>query len=441
MKRTMLVILSLLLFVGCQYQTAAPVQPVNLYYQRDELQYGVEDGIIAAEVVDMEGESLDYLQLLRRYLEGPDTAGLSLPIPAGVNLLSFSLENHLATVTMSREMSLLTGYNLTIGASCMAKTLLQFEQIHTVRIYADKSLLDGREYLEFTADSLLMTDSGAVENRRLQLYFADDSYRFLLERVVTVNEIDPEQLPEYALEQLIAGPTDADARPVIPPDTMLLDVSLEGGTCIVDFSEDFLTGKPETWLQERASIFAVVNTLADLEDVEQVQILVEGESLPRYLYLDLSKPLTPDLQMLGPVREGLGEFEASLCLPLIGRSGYYACPVRILEKPMAEPAQLALEALIKYPKVSCYEQQLPESLTIQSFTYDQEYCYVDCSSDPLENCESTEQMERCLQSMVLTVSRILPVTAMQITVNGTPLQQWHTFDPDALRPMGRYLHT
>jgi spore germination protein GerM len=86
----------------------------------------------------------------------------------------------------------------------------------------------------------------------------------------------------------------------------------------VDFNGDFYANRPQEEQAEALAVLSVVNTLCELEQVNQVQLYTEGRRLERYEYLDLSAPLLMDSAVVGPVREELGEFAGTLCLP--GRS-------------------------------------------------------------------------------------------------------------------------
>ena len=95
----------------------------------------------------------------------------------------------------------------------------------------------------------------------------------------------------------------------------VLDLSVEDGVCTVDFNRDFYNNRPETEQGEQLAVLSVVNTLCELDEINQVQIYVEGRKLERYVYLDLSTPWLLDGTVMGPIREELGEFSATLCLP------------------------------------------------------------------------------------------------------------------------------
>ena len=439
---SLILLLSLLvsLFCGCgKTDEENPVQPINCYYLRRSMGYGEQDGVIAAQVVDLEDQPLDYMQLMRLYLDGPSDPTLILPVPPDVSVLGVTVENGIATVTLTRNFSQLSGCDLSIAAACMTKTLTQFEEIDTVRLRAQNAQLAGQEYLELEEEYVVLTDGGAVENMQVSIYFADADGRYLLELVELVNDVEEQDLPEYLVHRLIGGPETSDSLAVLPSGTELLDIDVSGSVCTVNFSDAFMTNCPSTWQQERLTILAVVNTLTSLENVDRVKILVDGQALDPYLYLDLSQELMGDESCIGPVRAGLGEFGAVLCVPMQGYDKLFACPMRLQGRSTEESTKIALEALMAYEGINGLYNLLPEDLTINAFVQSGGICMVDLSDDPLQNCTTDEQKQLCLQSMVLTVSQTAPINRMQITVNGVSLQDMHTLDTNWLIPQKEIL--
>ena len=63
--------------------------------------------------------------------------------------------------------------------------------------------------------------------------------------------------------------------PTINPSTKIINVMTKDGVCYVNLSEDFLTvvGNVPT----KVSVYSIVNSLVELNSVNKVQILVNGE--------------------------------------------------------------------------------------------------------------------------------------------------------------------
>jgi germination protein M len=98
--------------------------------------------------------------------------------------------------------------------------------------------------------------------------------------------------PRELMEELLKGPQDESLNKVIPAGTKLLTLRVEGVTAYVDFSGEIATANYGGEI-EGVLIDSIVWTLTQLEEIEFVQILVDGkvvESLGGHYLID--KPLS-----------------------------------------------------------------------------------------------------------------------------------------------------
>ncbi len=101
--------------------------------------------------------------------------------------------------------------------------------------------------------------------------------------------------PQVDLEEVIAellkGPETEALSRVIPAETRLLGISQENGVAYVDFSEELLQAEVGSEA-EAVLVDSIVKTLTQLEEVESVQILVEGEVIESIAgHVTIDKPL------------------------------------------------------------------------------------------------------------------------------------------------------
>jgi len=61
--------------------------------------------------------------------------------------------------------------------------------------------------------------------------------------------------------------------------------------CYANFSALLLENIPDSREEQELVISSIVETLCSLDEVEQVQIMVEGELVERYGLMDLYSPL------------------------------------------------------------------------------------------------------------------------------------------------------
>lgn len=101
------------------------------------------------------------------------------------------------------------------------------------------------------------------------------------------------------MRALLDGPVETEHRSVIPRETRILDVRVKNGSCTVDLSREFQVNHEGTELLEKLTIYAIVNSLAETERIDKVQILIEGEKVDTYKsYLSIDHLLEPDMSFV-----------------------------------------------------------------------------------------------------------------------------------------------
>jgi spore germination protein GerM len=130
----------------------------------------------------------------------------------------------------------------------------------------------------------------APEEGTIELYFmkvTDTSFELGLERRSVDGRLGAREL----LEELLKGPQDQSLSRIIPEGTRLLDVRVENGIAYADFSAE-ITKSNFGAATEGVLLSSIVWTLTQLEEVEAVQILVEGQVLESLAgHVSISEPL------------------------------------------------------------------------------------------------------------------------------------------------------
>lgn len=126
------------------------------------------------------------------------------------------------------------------------------------------------------------------ERVKLQLYFANEEGDALT--TVNRNVLYSSNIPleRQIVEEIIAGPKENDtgvaqsdmAYPVINPETKVVSVAIKDGTCYVNLDGGFLSKIYN--VSSEIPIYAITNSLAELSNVNKVQISVDGETNVNY---------------------------------------------------------------------------------------------------------------------------------------------------------------
>ncbi|HPT83688.1 MAG TPA: GerMN domain-containing protein [Limnochordia bacterium] len=105
---------------------------------------------------------------------------------------------------------------------------------------------------------------------------------------------------EEVLAHLLAGPSLEQLISVIPAETVLLGYRQSGETLYVSFSHHLVTNHPGGSTGEILTVYSIVNSLTDLDGIEQVQILVENQVIDTLAgHLNLQRALRKDHTALG----------------------------------------------------------------------------------------------------------------------------------------------
>lgn len=147
----------LLLLCGCTNPEPSSNKQVTFYYVRNEIDFQSENGVIAPEVWEIDNQSDDLAYLLSMYLQGPQSDTFRSPFPENLTLVQVQQQEAYLEVVVSHRLSNLTGIELTLACSCLAKTCMALSGIQEVRISAHEQLLDGASYITITADSILFS--------------------------------------------------------------------------------------------------------------------------------------------------------------------------------------------------------------------------------------------------------------------------------------------
>lgn len=168
----------------------------------------------------------------------------------------------------------------------LVSTFTQIKGINSVSITIKGEALtsqDGTVIGPMTADMFIDNAGKEIDSSqkiKLNLYFADKSGKKLIETNRTVIYNSNISMEKLVLEQLISGPVIDTVYPVINPDTKLISVTTKDGICYVNFDKSFLNQTNN--VSDEVAIYSIVNSLAELSNVNKVQFSVDGETGTSY---------------------------------------------------------------------------------------------------------------------------------------------------------------
>ncbi len=273
-------------------QQSADKAAYRLYFASGEDQIESALGSESCQLPETGNQVEEMMALL---LAGPTSEKLVSPFPDGVTLKNWSLEDGVLKLNLSEQYNRLAGIGLTIADYCITLTMCQIPGINTVIISVEGELISFRDHQTLRASDVLLSASDEEDgNITVTLYFPREDGKDLgsEQRDLTVGK--GVNTSTTVVSALLAGPTEKGLVSLMPKDTGLLDVRLEGGVCYVNFSGAFAASSLKDDPQGALLLYSVVNTLGSLSGVEKVQLLVEGRTIPSFGGVSTLSPLKAD---------------------------------------------------------------------------------------------------------------------------------------------------
>lgn len=200
-----------------------------------------------------------------------------------ISVEGHTLDNGLLTLDFDESYKNLRGTREILARASIVRTLTQIPGVERMAFTVmGEQLTDavGAAVGVMAADTFIENagnEINAYEKVDLKLYFANESGDSLVEEnrrnVVYNSNISLEKL---VVEKLVEGPMTEGAYPTINPTTKIVSVTVKDGTCYVNLNNDFLN-QPYNVASD-VTIYSITNSLAELSNVNRVQISVNGET-------------------------------------------------------------------------------------------------------------------------------------------------------------------
>lgn len=251
------------------------------YINRDET------SIRALDYEVQETESIKAVEELLEVLRNaPEEKELKATLFAEVEVRSYMMIDSKLLIDFSNSYKQMSPTTEVLVRAAIVRTLTQIDGIQTVEFK-----IEGENFLDYAGIVVgamnteqfidnTGTEINAYEVATLQLYFANKEGTELVPVSQTVEYNTNISLEKLVIEQLIKGPAGIDSYPTINPATKLINVTVTDGTCYVNLDQTFLT--QVYTVSSEVTIYSIVNSLVELDNVNKVQILINGDSNVRY---------------------------------------------------------------------------------------------------------------------------------------------------------------
>lgn len=249
------------------------------------------------------GEALDKLR------EETDDIDYVTTIPGGVELSRWELSDGALSLYFVGDYDSLDIYTEILVRAAIVKTLTQIEGVKTVSFYVNnKPLVDssGEAVGVMTSDAFIEDfgqETDSLLSTELTLYFASADGMSLVEEKRSVYYSSNVTIEKLVMEQLLKGPDTDGLLSAVPDGTKINSISItENGVCIVNFDASFETAT--TGITENVTLYSIVDSLTQLDNIKKVQLLVNG-STPHLsnVDIDLSAPVARNEDIINTLSE------------------------------------------------------------------------------------------------------------------------------------------
>ena len=219
-----------------------------------------------------------------------------------------------------------------------------------------------------------------------------------------------QELAEQLLQALLAGPIDSTLTAVIPADTALISLELEGTWAKVDLSTRYrmLSG-----VELALADYAITLTLTQLPEISAVSITVRGMPLA---YRDRQTFTARDV-LFASNEDVIGLVPATLYV--FNAEGQLVPWEVTLDQYEGETQVGAVaKALLGGFEEQEYRSPLPEGFQVTSVRLEEDTCYVDLPTAALSAMPEDAQLDAALQALADSLLSLQAVAEVRYLVDG-----------------------
>lgn len=289
---------------GCASQdTAGGENTISVYYI-NQAETKITAVSHSLESQDRDGQLREAVDALK---ENPVELSLRTPVN-GYEINGWDLQESLLVLDVSEEYKKIQPTTEVLIRAAIVRTLTQVEGVdHVAMTVKGEALTDsaGTPVGPMTAELFIDNEGNEINSYEqiwLKLYFANEAGDKLVPTSVKKVYNSNISLEKLVVESLIAGPgqDSEDAFPVINPSTKVLGVTVKDGTCYVNLDDGFNTKVFN--VTGDVVIYSIVNSLAELPNINKVQISINGETEIMYREtFNLASIYERNLDLVAPV--------------------------------------------------------------------------------------------------------------------------------------------
>ncbi len=296
------------LLAACMQEKQDEKTTYRIYYVNKD-----ETGVLFYDYETEAGREQDILEELITQLKTvPEKLAYHPPITGNVVLTGYELSEGQLYLDFDENYKKQEIITEILVRAAIVRTMMQVHGVDNVSFLVNEEpLTDASGTVVGVMNQETFIDNAGneintYERVKLQLYFANEEGNALT--TVNRNVLYSSNIPleRQIVEEIIAGPKENDistaqsnaAYPVINPETKVVSVAIKDGICYVNLDDGFLDKIYH--VSSEIPVYAITNSLAELSNVNKVQISVNGETNVNYSdTIQLSNVFERNLDVVG----------------------------------------------------------------------------------------------------------------------------------------------
>ena len=284
-----LLLAMVLLLSGCAAAAVAAAEQeefCQLYYPVRDMARAAGGDALGTEASALRKDDSQSLEtqaeiLMNALLAGPTDQELETPFPEGTRLLDVEIRGSHASVNVTTAYRNLSGIALTLADYCITLTLTQLSAIRSVSVLVRGQELSYRDSQRFAPRDVLLSSTEDVVATVDVLLYALDPEGKLAATSRTLSLYEGDTQAEVLVNALRQGPWEKDWQSALPDWFLIQSVWLEDGVCYANLLSSTVPEGADTQEVDQA-LRALESSLATLDSVREVRVLVNGELAERY---------------------------------------------------------------------------------------------------------------------------------------------------------------
>lgn len=267
------------MMTGCAAKEPETGKKISVYYVNNaETKVEMHDQYLNTGTPE---EQLD--EVMKLLSTTPEKLEYKAPFDMGFQVRDYEEEDGKLMIDVDKAYSELSPTTEVLVRAAIVRTLTQLSNVKYVVITVEGGQLydnSGELVGWMSADQFINNDGNEINTYELvkvKLYFANADGDKLIAAYREKHYSTNTPLERFVVEELIAGPSGQieGLYPVINPETKIVNILTKDGICYVNLDSNFLTVVNN--VSTEVAVYSIVNSLAELDNINKVQILINGE--------------------------------------------------------------------------------------------------------------------------------------------------------------------